>query len=179
LKHIVELYRKRGLSSVEIRQHFLKPKNFSGKIIHNMRDLKYIYDEMHYPLNFETIVYNCLFYRVLMDRIYYEKDNPQTQNESVVKNFNEYLNESKGKMKKDTNIDEDFDKIRTNNISNRELESIIANYEYRASKSEENTKKNYKEMVKIYKKELERRQGELHKKIMSKIDSEGRWIKSP
>jgi hypothetical protein len=181
LKHIVELYRKKGLSSIEIRQHFLKPKNFNGKLIHNMRDLKHIYDEQHYPLDFETTVYNCLFYRVLMDRIYYEKDNPQAQDESVVKNFRDYLNESNKKLIKEAkkmNMD-DLEKMRMDNISTRQLTSIIANYEFKASKADAKTAKNYKEMAKVYKEELEKRQGELHKKMMSKIDSEGRWIKSP
>ena len=80
IKHIVDdVYRKKGLRSDEIRKYFLIKKNFK-KIIGCLGDLKYVYEEGKYPISFDSQVYDILFYRVLMDRIYFEKDNPQEEN---------------------------------------------------------------------------------------------------
>lgn len=81
LKHIIDdVYRKKGLSSIDIRTYFLKPRNFN-KLIRVMGDIKHIYDNQKYPLKFENSVYDILFYKVLMDRIYYERDNPRVDDE--------------------------------------------------------------------------------------------------
>jgi len=80
LKHIVDdVYRKKGMSSIDIRNYFMKRKNFN-RLLKVLGELKQIYDESNYPIKFENEVYDILFYRVLMDRIYYEKDNPQNEN---------------------------------------------------------------------------------------------------
>lgn len=89
LKHIVDnIYRSKGISSPEIRRHFLVKKNFK-KILHSMRDLEHIYKERKYPINFETTVYDILFYRILLDRTYYEKDNPVDENS--IQNYDNFV----------------------------------------------------------------------------------------
>jgi phosphoenolpyruvate synthase/pyruvate phosphate dikinase len=81
IKHIVDdVYRKKGMSSNDIRNYFQKKRNFN-RLLKVMGDLRYIYDESKYPLKFENQVFDILFYRVLMDRIYYEKDNPEDKND--------------------------------------------------------------------------------------------------
>ncbi len=88
IKHIVDgIYRKKGLKSDEIRKYFLIKKNFK-RILMGLGDLKHIYDEGKYPISFESQVYDLLFYRVLMDRIYFEKDNPQE--ESNLDDYDEF-----------------------------------------------------------------------------------------
>lgn len=70
LKSIVEVYKKRGMSTQQIRMHLLIPKNFD-KIIHLMGDLHSVYDEQKYVIRFETMVYDLLFFGIaLMERIY-------------------------------------------------------------------------------------------------------------
>jgi predicted transcriptional regulator len=79
IKHIVdEIYRKKGLSSEDIRNHFMIKKNFK-KLLKVLGELRIIYEEGKYPISFESQVNDILFYRVLMDRIYFEKDNPQQE----------------------------------------------------------------------------------------------------
>lgn len=79
IKHIVDdVYRKKGMTSLDIRNYFSNKKNFN-KLIKVMGDLKHIYKQDKYPLSFEDEVRDILFYRILMDRIYYEKDNPQEE----------------------------------------------------------------------------------------------------
>lgn len=91
LKHIVDnIYRKKGMSSQDIRTYFLKRKNFK-KLVHCMGDLRYIYEsDDKRPLTFEGAVSDILFYRVLLDRIYAERDNPQEE-EPEIEDYRKFL----------------------------------------------------------------------------------------
>jgi hypothetical protein len=102
LKHIVDgIYRKKGMTSSEIRQYFLKESNMK-KILHYMGDLKYMFNEDNKkrPLNFDDVVKDILFYRVLLDRIYAEKDDPESQ--PIVDDYENFVQQEKPKKPKAT-----------------------------------------------------------------------------
>jgi len=80
IEHIVDnVYRSKGISSENIKSYFLIKKNFKN-LISNMSDLKFLYDNLNHEIYFEDKVKDILFKRILSDRIYYEKDNPQNEN---------------------------------------------------------------------------------------------------
>jgi len=90
LKHTVDVvYRGKGLSSNDIRKYFEKTRNFRN-LVKSMGDLKHVYDEGNYELSFENEVKNILFDRILLDRDYYERDNPRVKNESVVVSYKNF-----------------------------------------------------------------------------------------
>jgi hypothetical protein len=96
LKHIVDdVYRKKGMTSQEIRSYFSYQKNFN-RLLKVFGDIKSIYKESKYPIKFETRVHDILFYRILMDRIYYEKDNPQ---EETLEKYNTFILVKDGQIK--------------------------------------------------------------------------------
>lgn len=69
LNKIVDNYKKRGMTNVEIRMHFLDKKNFN-KILHVFHDLEAVYNQnTHAHMKFENLVYDVLFYRVLLERV--------------------------------------------------------------------------------------------------------------
>lgn len=89
LKHIVdEVYIKRGISPGEVKRFFLNRKNFR-KLILDLRDLKHVYDDDKREMPFENIVHDILFFRIIADRIYHEKDNPH--NESLLLNYSNFI----------------------------------------------------------------------------------------
>lgn len=93
LKHIIDdVYRGKGLSSEEIKKYFLKKRNFNS-LLDKLKDLEHTFDSTKYPTSFKDKVSDILFHRILMDRIYFERDNPQ--NESIVKNYNSFVYENK------------------------------------------------------------------------------------
>jgi len=178
LKHIVDgIYRKKGIDSQHIRQHFLQDKNFK-KLLGGLRDLEHIYKEHKYPINFSSTVYDILFYRILLDRIYYEKDNPV--DESSIQNYDKYieeLNEAKKPLIPKKEI-KDPETLRMKNISTKDLRTIVAKYEYNANKAKDkDVKKNYLDLAKKYKDIIEEREKEMHDNVMGHIDKDGMWIK--
>lgn len=93
IKHVIDdIYRKKGLTSEEIRKYFLIRRNFN-RLLGTLRELKFSYEESNYEIKFNDQVHDILFNRILQDRIYYEKDNPQ--NESIIKNYEFFVNEKK------------------------------------------------------------------------------------
>jgi len=183
VKHMVDgIYRKKGLSTPDIRRYFLIKKNFK-RICKVMGDIKYIYDENKYPIPFESQVYDILFYRVLMDRIYYEKDNPQE--ESNLENYNNFIKEARAakagpKLKQKMIKGEDVKGVDIKKISTRHLGEIVADYEYRSSKSKTPAdEKKYSELAKVYQDEMMRREKEMHVNFMKRIDKDGHWISKP
>jgi hypothetical protein len=93
IKHIIDdVYRPKGISSENIRKYFLHKKNFN-KLLSNLKELKFIYGDNKFPLSFDEQVRDILFNRILKDRIYYEKDNPQ--NESYLKDYESFINSNK------------------------------------------------------------------------------------
>jgi len=170
LKHIVDdLYRKKGISTVDIRRHFMIRKNFN-KLIKVMSDIKFIYNEQKYPLSFEDCVYSLLFDRILMDRIYYEKDNPEESQaqEKKINNYKTFINENK---KESFNLDR---------IPTPELRKLVADYEFKANKAEKNKEleaaKNYRELFKLYSDEVIKREEEMVNNFRKRVDKNGYWI---
>lgn len=183
VKHLVDgIYRKKGLSTSDIRKYFLIKKNFK-RICKVMGDIKYIYDENKYPISFETIVYDILFYKVLMDRIYYEKDNPQEK--SNLENYSNFIKEARAvragpKIKQKMIKGEDVKDVDIKNISTSHLGEIVADYEYRSSKSKTLAdEEKYNELAKVYRYEMMRREKEIHVNFMKRIDKDGHWISNP
>ena len=180
------------MKSEDIRRYFLIKKNFK-MVLHLMGDLRHIYDEQKYPMSFENRVYDILFYRVLMDRIYFEKDNPKEeddQDQSFLENYDTFIHEAKeGPVRKRAvavkkapvkMIDiEEIGKKNIDDISTRELLSIAVKCEHDAEKADAKTSKEYKNMAKKYQDAYDQRQKDLHSKIMSHIDKDGRWISNP
>lgn len=177
LKNVVDIYRKKGISSVDIRKHFLRHKNFKN-LLHLMRDIEYIYKDRKYPIPFDTYVYDMLFYRILMDRIYYEKDNPVE--EKILHNFKNFekSNETVKPKKLTTMRDKiEAENLRIETISTSDLRYIVANYEHKASKTkDEDAKKNYMGLAKKYKDVIKQREKEMYDDFMKNVDKEGRWI---
>ena len=187
IKHIVdEVYRKKGLKSDDIRKYFLIRKNFK-MILHLMGDLRHVYDEQKYPLTFDNRVYDILFFRVLMDRIYFEKDNPKEeddQDQSFLENYNTFINELKSGPKRKLPIKiptkmidiEEIEKEDISNITTRELKKIIADCEHKATIIGGVMAKKFKDMAKKYQNESDKREKDLHDKIIKHIDKDGKWI---
>lgn len=178
LKHIVDgIYRKKGIDSQHIRKHFSQRTNFK-KLLCGLRDLEHIYKEQKYPINFETTVYDILFYRILMDRIYYEKDNPEVDENASVQNYEKYLESlNEAKSKKLPVERKEVSQDRIENISTRDMKSIVARYEHSADKAtDKEVKKNYLDLAKKYKDIIEQREKKMHDEIMINVDKEGRWI---
>ena len=77
LKTIVDDYRKNDVSSINIKRHFNKNRNFKI-LLNSLNDLKWAYDKEKEEdsQDFVEVVKEILFNRILMDRIYHEKDNP-------------------------------------------------------------------------------------------------------
>jgi len=65
LRHIVDAYKEKGMTTQDIRIHFLNPRNFR-KIIRVLGDIHQVYDEGNYILDFETMVYDKLFFGIAL-----------------------------------------------------------------------------------------------------------------
>jgi hypothetical protein len=90
IKHMIDdVYRSKGMSSENIRKYFLHKKNFN-RLTLGMKDLKALYGEGKFEKTFEDKVSDILFDRILMDRIYYEKDNPQNENRLII-NYDSFI----------------------------------------------------------------------------------------
>lgn len=68
IKNVIHMYKNKGMSIQDIRIYFLIPKNFK-RLIKVLGDIHYIYKEQEYPIKFETVVYNMLFYCLTLERI--------------------------------------------------------------------------------------------------------------
>lgn len=92
IKSIVDGYRKSGVSAVDIKNHFSIKKNFKdllSSLVNSEFDSEKNYSEM----DFEKNVREILFDRILLDRIYYEKDNPITEKKENYKKSLTYIDE--------------------------------------------------------------------------------------
>ena len=177
LKHIIDdVYLKRGISASEVRHFFIKRKNLR-KIFEQMKDLKHIYDSGKHEEPFENFVHDILFYRILADRIYYEKDNPK--NETFLLNYDKFVNEARQLkrqpmvMKKD--LIEDITRD-PSEISTRDLRGLVVKFEHQAKNVDDKTAKQYLQLAQTYREILEQREKKLHDDFMKHVDSEGRWI---
>jgi len=171
LKELVDLYQKKGISATDMRKHFINRRNFRA-LLSIMKDLQFVYDKENYSVDFNNFVHNILFFRILNDRIYFEKDNPK--NETFLLNYDKFINEAKEEIM--PKKEEKVDGFRVENISTRELRSIVADYEHKAKKVDDKSAKNYLDMAARYQEELDRREKKLYDDFMKNVDSKGYWI---
>lgn len=91
ITHIIDdVYRSKGLSSDALRKYFSIKKNFK-RLVGNLKELRHSYDEEKIGTTFENKVRDILD-KILLDRLYYEKDSPK--NESLVKNYFSFITEN-------------------------------------------------------------------------------------
>lgn len=89
---IDNIYRAKNLSSIDINNYFSKNKNFN-KLLSELEYLKVIYDKTDKKITFSEQVKKILF-RILSDRIYYEKDNDVLIKNENIKKYNKFINEN-------------------------------------------------------------------------------------
>jgi hypothetical protein len=159
---IDEDYRSAGLRTSEIRQYLSYPKNFK-LFVKKLSTLEELYKKRDYPVNFSTEIHHLLFDVILMDRIYYEKDEDDIQNEKViVRNYSSYLN--KKSVRKVLRVDENelnINETAMNKLTDDELYQIIEKYGLKGDKlglqGEKEASENYLELCEMYKDILKKR----------------------
>jgi hypothetical protein len=108
ITHIIDdVYRSKGLSSDALRKYFSIKKNFKV-LVGKLKELKPSYDEEKIGKSFDIKVREILD-KVLLDRIYYEKDRPK--NESLVKNYFSFITENINDPYNEENWEEEDDVI--------------------------------------------------------------------
>ena len=91
IKDIIDnIYRKKGLSSEQIKKYLSIQRNFNN-FVKNFIEFKIRYDKQDRKMTFEEQIRDILFDKILMDRIYYEKDNKVEEN--LITNYKIYLRE--------------------------------------------------------------------------------------
>jgi hypothetical protein len=91
IKHVIDdIYIPKGISSENIKKYFSIKKNFK-KLVGHLTELRHSYDETRFKVSFEEKVRDILFDRILMDRIYFERDNPK--NESIL-SYSSFIKEN-------------------------------------------------------------------------------------
>lgn len=89
LEYIVDnIYRSKGISAENIQSYFSQKKNFKT-LIKSLSDLEILYNNLNNEISFEDKVKEILFKKILLDRIYFEKDNPQ--NEKIVTKYYDFI----------------------------------------------------------------------------------------
>jgi hypothetical protein len=89
LEHLVDnVYRKRGISAEHTRNYLSNKKNLET-LLKGMSELELLYNKLNHEISFEDKVKEILFKRIIPDRIYFEKDNPQ--NERIVTSYSTFI----------------------------------------------------------------------------------------
>lgn len=89
IEYIVDnIYRKNGISAEDIKEYFSNKRNFKT-LLKSISELELLYNNLNYEVSFEDKVKEFLFNRILIDRIYFEKDN--RQNERVLSNYSTFI----------------------------------------------------------------------------------------
>lgn len=90
IKSIVDLYRSKNISSIDINRYFTIKKNFKS-LLNNLKDMRYLYDKHENDITFEDTVREILN-KIIKDRIYYEQDN--VSEKTILKKYEEFLSEN-------------------------------------------------------------------------------------
>lgn len=89
LEHLIDnVYRKKGISAEHTKDYFSDRRNLKT-LLKSMSELELLYNNLNHEIAFEDKVKEILFKRILPDRIYFEKDNPQ--NERLVSNYSTFI----------------------------------------------------------------------------------------
>jgi len=77
IKTIVDNYRSRDISTIDIKKHFSSNRNFK-ELLKSLSEMNWAYEKEKEEgsEDFVNVVRNYLFNRILPDRMYHEKDNP-------------------------------------------------------------------------------------------------------